>query len=186
MKKMTKGAIVTGLGVALLLGGGGTLATWNASVEADAGTIQSGNMALTAGTETPWTSKLTGKPVTDAYTIVPGEVLAYKQVLTPVIEGEGMQAVLQVTGPVENTGFGNDLNFTDFSIKATVNGVATELALNWVHTNGAYLEVAIPAGTTKIEANATATFNRDSPNGTMNASYDLSAITFNLVQRLAN
>ncbi|GAA3326839.1 MULTISPECIES: alternate-type signal peptide domain-containing protein [Paeniglutamicibacter] len=52
MNKMTKGALATGLDVALLLGGGGTLAVWNKSVAEPAGTITSGDLELTAGTGT--------------------------------------------------------------------------------------------------------------------------------------
>lgn len=42
--------MAAGFGAALLVGGGGTLAVWNATTEANAGTILSGNINLIAGT----------------------------------------------------------------------------------------------------------------------------------------
>lgn len=47
MKKLTKGTIAAGVGVALLLGGGTTLAYWNDSVNMAGSTIQAGNLQLT-------------------------------------------------------------------------------------------------------------------------------------------
>lgn len=91
MKKMTKGAIVTGLGVALLIGGGGTLATWNMNQSASAGTIQTGNMGLTQESG-EWTSNLhDGDAISSAdiwnYKIVPGEKMTYTQVIEVSAEG---------------------------------------------------------------------------------------------------
>jgi alternate signal-mediated exported protein len=107
MKKMTKGAIVTGLGVALLLGGGGTLAVWNGSVESTAGTVAAGNLALSAD-EGVWTSLYNGKS-TDLHTIeghkvVPGEKLIYTQVVKPILDGDNLNATLKVDGDLPAPG----------------------------------------------------------------------------------
>ncbi|MEV4901935.1 alternate-type signal peptide domain-containing protein [Citricoccus sp. NPDC055426] len=99
---MTKGAIVSGLGVALLLGGGGTLAVWNADQASNAGAITAGDLNLTAH-KGVWTSNVTGQigDVND-YRVVPGETLTYEQPVTVALVGDGMKAKLSVTGSAAN------------------------------------------------------------------------------------
>ncbi|MEW1982393.1 alternate-type signal peptide domain-containing protein [Citricoccus sp. NPDC079358] len=110
MKKMTKGAIVTGLGVALLLGGGGTLAVWNDSVESNAGTLASGNLDLEAKPGV-WTNGQGEKITVESYRVVPGEMLTYTQVVNPTLDGDKLQATLEVTG-VETLKAHNSKNIT--------------------------------------------------------------------------
>lgn len=102
MKKMTKGAIVTGLGVALLLGGGGTLAVWNDSVDTEAGTIAAGDLNLEAVEgSAKWTSNVTGSaPIDDIdnYRIVPGESLTFTQQLDIDLAGDQLDAKLTAIG----------------------------------------------------------------------------------------
>jgi alternate signal-mediated exported protein len=119
MKSMTKGAVVTTLGVALLLGGGGTLAVWNAEQNAKAGTIAAGDLNLQAGTG-QWSSNLTGtiKNVSD-YRIIPGEVLTYKQPVTITMDGNSaLRARLSVTGidKVSNGFSADTLTFSDVKL----------------------------------------------------------------------
>jgi alternate signal-mediated exported protein len=98
MKKMTKGAIVTGLGVALLLGGGGTLAVWNDSAVSQAGSVVSGDLDLQDPQAGVWTDAA-GNPVTiTSYKVVPGEKLTYTQTVTPILDGDKLNAKLTVTG----------------------------------------------------------------------------------------
>jgi alternate signal-mediated exported protein len=98
MKKMTKGAIVTGLGVALLLGGGGTLAVWNDSAVSQAGPVVSGDLDLKDPEAGVWTDAA-GTPVTIAsYKVVPGDTLTYTQTVTPILDGDKLNAKLTVTG----------------------------------------------------------------------------------------
>lgn len=105
MNKMIKGAAVAGLGVALLLGGGGTLAVWNADQESSAGTIVAGNLDLQSGAG-QWTSNLSGA-IADisAYRVVPGETLTYAQPLEITLLGDELTATLTVTGADTNSGF---------------------------------------------------------------------------------
>ncbi|MGD6979890.1 MULTISPECIES: alternate-type signal peptide domain-containing protein [Citricoccus] len=102
MKKMTKGAIVTGLGVALLLGGGGTLAVWNDSVETTAGTITAGDLNLEAVTDSAkWATNVPGAPPIEKienYRVVPGETLTFTQKLDIDLEGDHLKANLIATG----------------------------------------------------------------------------------------
>ncbi|NMR30392.1 alternate-type signal peptide domain-containing protein [Crystallibacter degradans] len=99
MNKMTKGAIATGVGVALLLGGGGTLAVWNDSVGTDAGTITAGNLDLEARSGV-WTSAHDPSTEIDvkSYKVVPGDVLTYTQTLDVTLAGQRINAVIEVIG----------------------------------------------------------------------------------------
>jgi len=56
MNKNAKGAIAIGAAVLLLLGGGGTFALWNASIDSAAGQVVSGELSLeeTAGATSGW------------------------------------------------------------------------------------------------------------------------------------
>lgn len=96
MNKMTKGALATGVGVALLLGGGGTLAVWNTSAEAAAGTIASGDLSMQAGAGT-WTNAAGSKVKLADYRIVPGDALTFSQPVTVALDGDLMRASLSVT-----------------------------------------------------------------------------------------
>jgi alternate signal-mediated exported protein len=99
MNKMTKGALATGLGVALLVGGGGTLAVWNTAAKVEnVGTIQSGDMELKAEGGV-WTNAATTKitDITD-YQIVPGDKLTFTQPVEITLKGDLMQAELDFTG----------------------------------------------------------------------------------------
>ncbi|MBD8043069.1 alternate-type signal peptide domain-containing protein [Arthrobacter sp. Sa2BUA2] len=101
MNKMAKGALATGVGVALLLGGGGTLAVWNQSQVVKAGTIVAGDLNLVAG-EGAWTNAA-GTPVDPAsYKVVPGDVLTYTQELDVTLVGDLMEAKLSLDGADNN------------------------------------------------------------------------------------
>jgi alternate signal-mediated exported protein len=101
MNKMTKGALATGLGVALLVGGGGTLAVWNANAGADAGTVKSGNLNITADPGV-WTNAISkeGESIDiSTYKMVPGDMLTFTQPVTVDLVGDLMQATLTLTDP---------------------------------------------------------------------------------------
>lgn len=99
MNKMTKGALATGLGVALLIGGGGSLAVWNTSAQANAGQIVAGDMGLTAGAG-KWTNSagadVTTKMTAGTYRIVPGDSLTFTQPVAVTLSGDLMKAKLTV------------------------------------------------------------------------------------------
>jgi alternate signal-mediated exported protein len=99
MNKMTKGALATGLGVALLVGGGGTLAVWNTTAQAEAGTIKSGNLHLTA-TPGTWTNSHNKEMTLEElakYKVVPGDKLTFTQPVAVTLEGELMKAKIAAT-----------------------------------------------------------------------------------------
>ena len=112
MNKMAKGALAIGVGAALLLGGG-TLATWNATANASAGTITAGELAMSTSVAGAWTSSASGvilPTAVAAYRAVPGEVLTYSQTLKINLNGDNITAKLEATGAVAAKAFGDEAN----------------------------------------------------------------------------
>jgi alternate signal-mediated exported protein len=108
MKKMTKGAIVTGLGVALLLGGGGTLAVWNAEAVSTAGTIAAGDLNMDLGA-VRWSSDKSGTiEEISQYRPVPGEELTFEQDLNITLEGDELKATVSTNA--KEYGLGKDVS----------------------------------------------------------------------------
>ena len=172
MNKMIKGAAVAGLGVALLLGGAGTLAVWNDAAEADAGAIVAGDLEVTAAPG-EWTSNLSGT-VADisTYRVIPGESLTYSQPLTVDLVGNELEATLVVTGAAVNNGF------------TAANVEVSQPVLT--NTAGQVLPSTILTEDTPDEVTAAVTFTfKSSTTGqdSVNASYDVSKIGFLLEQQ---
>lgn len=114
LNKVTKGALATGAGVLLLLGGGGTLALWNTDEGITAGTVTAGTLDLTADTGS-WSVTNAAAGVTDqaiaigTYRVVPGDVLTFTQTVDVTLEGDHMEATLAIDpGTVAST-FGSSV-----------------------------------------------------------------------------
>ena len=96
MKKVTKATIAAVAAGALLLGGAGTIALWQQSETVDAGTVNTGHLALTVDNNGVWTDISDGgagvpfDPATEQ--IVPGDVVAYTQTVQIDAEGKLTQA----------------------------------------------------------------------------------------------
>lgn len=166
MNKMTKGALATGLGVALLIGGGGTLAVWNDTAQANAGTIAAGDLKLAAD---PGTWTVNGQKITDikAYKIVPGQTLTFTQNVNVTLVGDAMKAKFEYNGiPSSAGGFGNTLK--PGAVTVTQNGKALPAELTAAN-NG----TVTVTGSVTFDANL-----RDATN----ASLDLSGIGYTLTQ----
>jgi len=96
MNKLTKASIATAAGVALLLGGSGTFAFWNDSVEGGAAIIAAGNLVV-EDTATPGAWTADGAPITIAdYRVSPGDVLVYTKQMRVAAEGDGLTATLSI------------------------------------------------------------------------------------------
>ncbi|PFG39094.1 alternate signal-mediated exported protein [Georgenia soli] len=92
--KLTKALVATGVGVALLAGGGGTFAAWTSEATVDPGSITSGKLQLVQPAEEGrWRSVTTNKGIQNisAYDIVPGETLTYTQNIQLVAEGAALE-----------------------------------------------------------------------------------------------
>lgn len=170
MNKMTKGALATGLGVALLIGGGGSLAVWNTSAQANAGTIVAGDLGLEAGAGT-WRNSA-GTDVTEKvqggkYKIVPGDSLTFTQPVTVELSGEMMKAKLSVTGAPQGTFTQGNYDISGDVVDANGNTVFDQILTK----SGSYI------------ASATFTF-KEGTTGVQDtgASYDFSNIAYKLDQ----
>ncbi|MFB9071441.1 alternate-type signal peptide domain-containing protein [Citricoccus parietis] len=174
---MTKGAIVTGLGVALLLGGGGTLATWNMDQSASAGTITTGNMNL-AAEPGAWTSNLksgtvaTGETI-KGYQIVPEEQMTYTQVINVSAEGN-LEAVLSMSTGTLSSELLDNLTLQKFTVTKQGVGGGTTVMDRYDQS------VTVAPG--KYTVSATVRFDANGKDA-MNASLDLSNIKYVLTQK---
>ena len=101
---LIKGTAAIAVGAALLLGGGGTLASWNASDTGAPGTVIAGdlNVAAAAGT---WTDRNGATIDISTYKVVPGDKLTYTQALTVTLTGDKMAANVTATGTGAVNGF---------------------------------------------------------------------------------
>jgi alternate signal-mediated exported protein len=99
MNKFVNASIAAAAGVALLLGGAGTFATWNASAATTGSSISAGNLVVQdSGTAGTWTANGSPTPISlSGYTIVPGDVLTYTKTMKIGAEGDNLKATLALT-----------------------------------------------------------------------------------------
>jgi alternate signal-mediated exported protein len=127
MNKLTKAAIAGGVGIALLLGGAGTLATWNSSTGITGGTIVAGNLLVAdLGPVGTWTAN--GVALTplqfSGFSAVPGDVLVLTKTMKITASGNNLVA---------------SLSLAPGSIAGTTPGVAADSALATYLTKTAIL-----------------------------------------------
>ncbi|MET4059055.1 alternate signal-mediated exported protein [Arthrobacter sp. UYP6] len=175
MNKMAKGALAIGVGAALLLGGGGTLATWNQSQASNAGVIASGDLNLEAAAGT-WSSNIVGgiQPAAIAtYKMVPGEKLTFTQKVNVTLTGTNLSANLAVTG-------GKGTNGATTEAFKEANIAVSDVVLT---KDGKAVTNPLKASVSGIDATVTfdflgSTTGRDSTN----AKYNLGAVGYSLIQ----
>jgi alternate signal-mediated exported protein len=99
MNKFVTASIAAAAGVALLLGGAGTFATWNASAATAGASISAGNLVVAdAGVVGTWTANGSAAPISLAtYSVAPGDVLTYTKTMKIGAEGDSLQATLALT-----------------------------------------------------------------------------------------
>jgi alternate signal-mediated exported protein len=112
MRKTTKGAIAVGAGVALLLGGAGTMAAWQLTSTAAPGSVSSGQFDLVSntGATAKWGTATNATTCTVSATdfpaggkLVPGDCVVYTQPVTVTASGNRLVATLTISS-VANTG----------------------------------------------------------------------------------
>lgn len=86
MNKLIKGSVAAAAGIALLMGGAGSLALWNDSATVNAGTVNSGTLTLNSNGDGAWDQSL-------AY-IVPGDTVTYTETFEVVAIGDNLSAEL--------------------------------------------------------------------------------------------
>ena len=205
MNKLTKATIAGAAGVALLLGGAGTFATWNAtgpsvgtqsivSGSLVAGTPATGSWSVahlnTGSTSVYWTSAAT---TLAAYKASPGDQLTYTTTVPITVSGTNLVATLGLasgsivatapaTGPVPaaNTALAKDLALsTVVAMSGTgITGTAPNYLINGglAGTNNATVTATVTATITFSSGVAS------TENTAMLGSVDLSGMALSLVQ----
>lgn len=192
MNKLVKGAIATGVGVVLLMGGAGTLAYWNASANTNSATITAGNLTATAAASGTWKSGATTiNPAT--FRTVPGDVLTYTQDVTLNASGDNLKftvglgtAALSV--PATFTAPATSANSTELKNQIAASAVYSVSGANIAPVSGQPNTFSVAtAGSTTITVTVTlnhafqaGTVNNASQNGVVNLGAN--ALTFTQVQ----
>jgi alternate signal-mediated exported protein len=169
MKNATliKGAAAIAVGAGLLLGGGGTLAWWNAADAAAPGTIVAGDLNVVAG-DGVWKDRTGNTIDITSYKVVPGDKLTFTQDLDVTLEGDKMAATLTASGVEPVNGF------------TSANVVVTDPVLK-----GANNQVIANPLTNSQDVTATITFEFKSTTGAQadtEAIYNLGNVSFTLQQ----
>jgi len=146
--KLTKALVATGVGVALLAGGGGTFAVWTSTSTVDTNkTVVAGSLKLTKVTGGVWTD-MAGNTITDAYRIAPGAQIKYTATADIELVGEGLVADFKVTAPAI-AGLPADPSALSTTISVTGKDVAVESANSVVtarlNQGGAYTVTMVVA-----------------------------------------
>lgn len=172
MNKIAKGAIATGVGIILLAGGGGTLATWNQAQNASMGSVVSGDLNLVPVKDSAKWTNASGATVDVAkYKVVPGDVLTYTQELDMTLEGDLMVAKLEVTGAGVDNGFKDNATLSTTTLTGKAGKIAATDALT-------------PANDGIVTASTTFTFKSTTDlRDAVNTSYNLTGIGYKLVQQ---
>lgn len=168
---LIKGTAAIAVGAALLLGGGGTLANWNAEASQAPGTIVAGDLnVVNATTAGVWKDRNNATIDITTYKVVPGDKLTYTQDLTVTLVGNKMAADISTTGITATNGF-TSTNVAVSAPALTVAGAA----------------VANPLKPTGSAQTVTATITFEFLSGTagrsdVTASYNFNNIAFQLTQ----
>ena len=172
MNKLVKGSIAGAAGIALLLGGAGTLALWNDTTGIDDVAVSAGNLTLESDPAAAWDSPAIAE-------WVPGDTFTYTDNLTIVATGDNIEATLSVD-ETSISGHAELKSVLDFSLTADISAYASGIAADPI--NGTY-EISAP-GTYNVPVTVTVTFNELSDNTTQNQDVDLANLAFKLVQHL--
>jgi len=188
MNKLTKGAIATAAGVALLLGGAGTFALWNGSVSVAGGTIDTGTLSISKVGSPTWVDNSTSTPatVTGAVVAVPGDTYTLTQQVTIAETGNNIKANFVASAASIASAFGAanvGTVVTTVSLVAQTGSLTNAAftagaANNWVVTPGT-------APTTTVNVVTTVTFNSAVTGTTaqgITKAVDLSGLTYTLTQ----
>lgn len=187
MNKLVKGAIATGVGVVLLMGGAGTLAYWNAGASTGGATITAGNLSVAPVANGVWKSGATTiDPAT--FRTVPGDTLTYTQNVTLSASGDNLKfTVALAPGALTNsTGAANDALKAQLASTATYAVVAAGQKITAVSGQPNTFTVA-SAGDTTLTVTVTLTHafqtgvvNNASQNGVV--ALGANALTFTQIQ----
>jgi alternate signal-mediated exported protein len=174
MHKPLKGAIALAAAGGLLLGGAGTYALWNDSVDLSGGTINSGQLEFVDTTPGVWRDVSDGSPGTvitniSTFVIVPGDVLTYSLSTTLNAQGDNLEATI-AADPSTITGDADLL--ADLDITTAVSTGGTEITGPITEAN--HEDV--------IDVLVTLTFDETGDNDSQTDEIDLSEFTLTVTQ----
>ena len=167
MNKLTKSAIAGAAGIALLLGGAGSLAYWNSSATVSSTTISAGSLSVAIGSGASWNKTIAKW--------VPGDTATYSANLTVVAAGDNIKADLTFDKSSIATGaLASALNIT-FAAGTLPSGVTAGTA-------GLYHIVGAGTYTIPVTVTVSFPFGTTADNTTQAGSVDLTGVKFNVTQ----
>lgn len=180
MNKTTKGAIAAGAAALLLAGGAGTMAAWSDSEDLTGGSITSGTLTLTAGTDAPtWTVNGTQLSDTEVanFLVVPGDEVVYSG--TFVIGATGNNLEAELTAAFDSDSVGGDAELLA-QMPSTISGTVGATALP---SDGAALAITDANDGDTVTVNVTFDFDFDpATNASQDQTIDLAGFAIDLTQ----
>ncbi len=169
MNKLTKSAIAGAAGIALLLGGAGSLAYWNSSATVSTSTISSGKLEVAINSGAAWNKTITKW--------VPGDTATYSANITVTAEGDNIKANLafDTLSLVPPTGTNKLLDALDITFTAD-----TSVSPNLTGSAGVYQITA--AGTYVIPVTVTVLFKTTADNQSQLGTLNLTGMKFTVTQ----
>ena len=167
---LVKGTAAIAVGAALLLGGGGTLANWNAEATTAPGTIVAGDLNVAKTAAGVWKDRAGATIDISTYKVVPGDKLTFTQDLTVTLAGNKMAADVSTTGITATNGF----TPANVSVSAPVLTVGSTAVANPLKPTGSAQTVT---ATITFEFLSTTTNRSDTA-----ATYNFNNVAFQLTQ----
>lgn len=165
MNKLVKGSIAGAAGVALLLGGAGTLALWNDSASINAGTVTSGVLDVANAAPGTWSP--------DLDLIVPGDTVVYTDTLEVTATGDNLSATVTTNIASITNNITGAVVTSDIVVRDSANAVVAPVSGEYPLGDGAYT----------VEVELTVTFPSTVSGQTgQDLSTDFSAITVTVTQ----
>ena len=163
MNKLVKGGLAAAAGIALLMGGAGSLAVWTASGVTSSGQVHTGHLTLSTGSAGDWSKDY----------LVPGDTDTYTQTFTLSVLGDDIQVAL-------SSAVGTATSPTlPSSIVATTSYVINDgtTSTNWNGTDAKTLA----QGNYTVTATVTVAFDH-AATGDMDGAFNLGDVTFTATQ----
>ncbi|MCS0645893.1 alternate-type signal peptide domain-containing protein [Curtobacterium flaccumfaciens] len=179
MHKIVTGAIAGAAGVALLLGGAGTFALWNASASSAASAVSAGTLTLSANNDGAWTDITNGRATAIDPTkalMVPGNTFQFTQTLNIGATGQDLKANLTYANQ-SITGDAALLAATTKTLAVT----STSASVVQSSSNSNTFVVSPSSSTSTVKVVFTVTLPSSATTG-QGGSINLSALAFTLTQ----
>jgi alternate signal-mediated exported protein len=191
MNKLIKGAVTGAAGIALLLGGAGTFAAWNASTSIAAGkSINTGKLSIDAVSNAKWfdindktgaSSEIT--TTIDDYVFAPGDHVQLTEDLTLTATGNNLEASLAATLPasLKDKGFTVAAALTPATTASNIRTDDGGKTYTVTTTDGAATTLTVPV-TVDITFDGTTQNELADGSSSMSQNISLSDVTIDLKQ----